>query len=785
MRRCIPLILLAGCVHVSETFAPFAVLPRLLPSRTLHGSRTARSPLGGIRAKSTEGDLRGEFSKLMGESGREQGMKEIKAPKGSLQWLQQQSAKSPAAGPAASPASTQPEELAVAVPGPRQVPGPDQPSVPKLSGPPTRSVVKEKASTYAYDVDISEPSVPTDVILSSLAPRQAAPAQPSGPKLSGPPARRAYAYDVDVSVKSAPSAAPLAVAKSAVAAADVIPLPTAKPVRPLGSMAVPGVSDTTVLKSDAALTMFQMADQDGSGSLNKEDFEDLILSVEPDSSPEHMSSMFESIVCKEELCQESISFLGFFRWLNAESEGFAKKLVRQNYLFQAQLLFQEADTDGSGNIDAAELKVLGDALGLKWSRHDAKDVLKGLDKDGNASLDFDEFFDWFCSQTGAARDKTGAFASQLRLMLRSNGIEKRQVLITGFPFKANADGAERFFSRCGNIDSVKMLPWAKTGKPSGRFVIEFEDVEGAQAALQMHKKKMGARDIGVFRINVGDSEETMTIDRHLHSAILGPQGSFLKSMEAESGARIFLRYNATQNANLPLLPRILIVKGTPVEREAAKSLILQATDGGVATETITIPIKYKDVLLARKGRNLRRLESLSGAKVFIPKIISDKSKSFFAVKQTDIMTAENAVLQITGVIPQRIQAKAAIDELMRTWTDVVHPLPEKYHGTLKGKGAIVVQRVEQETGTTINFSKEDGGFMSISGQTASCEDAWTLMQFFKTKLPGLLTTLRSGSLAAGDLASVPMLEGKLDAELVWPIVLEEALMTFKKEMRLF
>jgi len=304
----------------------------------------------------------------------------------------------------------------------------------------------------------------------------------------------------------------------------------------------------------------------------------------------------------------------------------------------------------------------------------------------------------------------------------------------------------------------------------------------------MHKKKMGARDIGVFRINVGDSEETMSIARHLHSAILGPQGAFLKSMEAESGARIFLRHNATQvgrDANLPLLPHIMIVKGTPKEREAAKSLIFQATEGGVATESVTIPIKYKDVLLARKGSNLRRLEAISGAKIFIPKVVSEKSKSFFAVKKSEVATADSVFLQVTGVLLQRVQAKAAIEELMRTWTDVVHPLPEKYHGNLKGKGSIVVQRVEAETGTTINFSKEDGGFISISGQTSSCDDAWTLMQFFKSKLPGLLTSLRSGTLQAGDLASVPMLEGKLDAELVWPIVLEEALMTFKKEMRIF
>ena len=64
-----------------------------------------------------------------------------------------------------------------------------------------------------------------------------------------------------------------------------------------------------------------------------------------------------------------------------------------------------------------------------------------------------------------------------------------------------------------------LLPWAKTGKPSGRFVIEFEELEGAQAALEMHKKKMGPRDIGVFRINVGDSEETMTVPRAMVAAM--------------------------------------------------------------------------------------------------------------------------------------------------------------------------------------------------------------------------------------------------------------------------
>ena len=206
---------------------------------------------------------------------------------------------------------------------------------------------------------------------------------------------------------------------------------------------------------------------------------------------------------------------------------------------------------------------------------------------------------------------------------------------------------------------------------------------------------------------------------------------------------------------------------------------------GAATEAITIATKFKDVLLARKAKNLRRIEMISGAKVFVPKVVADNSKSLFAVKKSQVRSVDTAVLQITGVLSQRMTAKAALEELTQTWTEVTHPVKEKFHGTMKGKDAIVVQRVEQETGTTVTFSKEEGGSVSIAGQQASCFDAWTLLLFCKDTLPGVLTKIRSGSLKAGDLASVPFLEGGVQAEMVWPIALEEALMLFKKERRIF
>ncbi len=457
---------------------------------------------------------------------------------------------------------------------------------------------------------------------------------------------------------------------------------------------------------------------------------------------------------------------------NADAgDSFQKMLVRHNYEFQAQLLFREVDTDASGGIDAAELKRLGDAMNLGWSKHDAKEVLTELDTDGNGEIDFDEFFNWYCSQRSVQKDKTGAFSSQLRLMLRAHGVEQRQVLITGFPFKATEGGVERFFGRCGNVTHVRMLPWAKTGKPSGRFVLEFSDVDGAKAALLMHKKKMGPRDLGVFRINVGDSEDTMAMDKAVHPAILGPNGAFLQAKENESGGRIFLRHNETHGW--------VTIKGTPKEREAAKRLIVEATQGGVATETVTVGAECKQALLARKGRAMRQIQLVSGAKLHIAQTAAD-ARSSFGVKKAQVSQQSSAILQVTGMQTQRIAAKAKVEELARTYTEVTHAMPTKFHGNLKGKGAVVVQRIEEETTCAVTFSNEDGGSVSLAGSQAACDEAWHLIQHLKKVLPQTLSKLRAG-VAAGDLASRPDLEGTVEAHQVWGLAADEAVWVWKNK----
>ena len=55
--------------------------------------------------------------------------------------------------------------------------------------------------------------------------------------------------------------------------------------------------------------------------------------------------------------------------------------------------FDLFDTDGSGTIDAKELKVAMRALGFEPKKEEIKKMISDIDKDGNGTIDFNEFLD--------------------------------------------------------------------------------------------------------------------------------------------------------------------------------------------------------------------------------------------------------------------------------------------------------------------------------------------------------------------------------------------------------
>merc|ERR1712023_251331 len=62
--------------------------------------------------------------------------------------------------------------------------------------------------------------------------------------------------------------------------------------------------------------------------------------------------------------------------------------------------FDLFDTDGSGTIDAKELKVAMRALGFEPKKEEIKKMISDIDKDGSGTIDFNEFLEMMTAKMG-------------------------------------------------------------------------------------------------------------------------------------------------------------------------------------------------------------------------------------------------------------------------------------------------------------------------------------------------------------------------------------------------
>lgn len=81
-----------------------------------------------------------------------------------------------------------------------------------------------------------------------------------------------------------------------------------------------------------------------------------------------------------------------------------KKQSRQGLTEEQKQEIREAfdlfDTDGSGTIDAKELKVAMRALGFEPKKEEIKKMIADIDKDGSGTIDFEEFLQMMTAKMG-------------------------------------------------------------------------------------------------------------------------------------------------------------------------------------------------------------------------------------------------------------------------------------------------------------------------------------------------------------------------------------------------
>merc|ERR1712028_180912 len=76
--------------------------------------------------------------------------------------------------------------------------------------------------------------------------------------------------------------------------------------------------------------------------------------------------------------------------------------------------FDLFDTDGSGTIDAKELKVGMRALGFEPKKEEIQKMISDIDKDGNGDIDFEEFLGMMTAKMGE-RDSREEILKAFRL----------------------------------------------------------------------------------------------------------------------------------------------------------------------------------------------------------------------------------------------------------------------------------------------------------------------------------------------------------------------------------
>ena len=125
--------------------------------------------------------------------------------------------------------------------------------------------------------------------------------------------------------------------------------------------------------------VFMRFDKDQSGSIDTEELQALLESLGISLSPSQLQKAQAMLDPDGDGC---ISWDEYLKWWER---------------FDVQRIFEQYDADGSGAISAHEMQLLCSDLGVHLTWGEVKKALKKLDKDGSASLSFDEFYPWWVS----------------------------------------------------------------------------------------------------------------------------------------------------------------------------------------------------------------------------------------------------------------------------------------------------------------------------------------------------------------------------------------------------
>ena len=128
----------------------------------------------------------------------------------------------------------------------------------------------------------------------------------------------------------------------------------------------------------------------------------------------------------------------------------AKKMSKEQLTRGLRMLFEQFDTDKSGNIDQNELKAMMIDLPLRFyvdpdkipTPEDVQVVMDALDADDSGEIDFDEWKEWILGNRSMSEQARAKFAAQSNAHFRLNGFVETICQITAEMTAALGDDSE-------------------------------------------------------------------------------------------------------------------------------------------------------------------------------------------------------------------------------------------------------------------------------------------------------------------------------------------------------
>eukprot|EP00924_Labyrinthula_sp_SR-Ha-C_P002689 maker-scaffold_13-snap-gene-4.0-mRNA-1 protein AED:0.24 eAED:0.24 QI:0/0.5/0.33/1/0.5/1/3/50/333 len=181
---------------------------------------------------------------------------------------------------------------------------------------------------------------------------------------------------------------------------------------------------------EEVLKAFKLFDSSGSGFITLKDLKQVAEELDENVSEEELKEMIDlADIDKDGVISEEEFFrimkkTSFFLWqINCNAiklkafRGLILKMsnrrrgkkntveLTQEQRQEIQEAFDLFDTDGSGTIDAKELKVAMRALGFEPKKEEIKKMIADIDKDGDGTINFNEFLQMMTAKMGEKDSK--------------------------------------------------------------------------------------------------------------------------------------------------------------------------------------------------------------------------------------------------------------------------------------------------------------------------------------------------------------------------------------------